>query len=92
VRAGRPVDGPKRPRYRIGYDDRASASDGARRHGAGPRRDNTGTCGDIGASRDDTAARGHGFGTCNHGAGDNPERPTDQEKEDGQDDAAAGDR
>ena len=42
-------------------------------------------------------ARGHDIGTCNHGArrdgaGDDPERPTGEEKEDGEDDAAAGDR
>jgi hypothetical protein len=75
VRAGRPLDGPKRPRYRIGYDGRT---------GAGTRRHNTG-------------ARGHDIGTCHHDtrshdAGDDPERPTDEEKEIGQDDAAAGDR
>ena len=96
VRAGGSVDGPKRPRYRIGYDGRAGASDGTRRNGASPRRDDTGARRrNTGTRGDDIGARGHDFGTCNHdtrNAGDDPERPTGEEKEDGEDDAAAGDR
>jgi len=93
VRAGRPVDGPKRPRYRIGYDGRAGTSDGTRRHGTGPGSDNTGTCGDdIGTPGGDISTRSRDFGTSRHGPGDDPERPTGEEKEDGEDDAAAGDR
>ena len=84
MRAGRSPDGPKRPRYRIGY-----GRTGTRRHNTGARRHDTGG--------HDTGARGHDIGTCNrgarsHGAGDDPERPTGEEKEDGEDDAAAGDR
>ena len=91
VRAGRPRDGPKRPRYRIGYDGRAGA--GPRRDDTGARRHDTGTRGhDIGTRGDDICARGDDTGPCPHGAGDDPERPADEEKEDGQDDAAAGDR
>jgi hypothetical protein len=84
VRAGRPLDGPKRPQHRrIGYDDRTGT--GTRRH------DDTST------RRVDTGARGDDIGTCNHGtrshgAGGDPERPTDEEKDDNEDDAAAGNR
>jgi hypothetical protein len=79
VRAGRPVDGPKRARYRIGYDDRAGTGAGTHGHDNGTHGHDNGTCGDD-------------IGACHHDAGDDPERPIGEEKEDGQDDAAAGDR
>ena len=94
VRAGRPPDGPKRPQYRIGHDDRA----GTRRHdNTSTRRIDTGAHGDgTGARRDDIGARRDDISTCNHGtrspgADDDPKRPTDEE-DDGEDDAAAGNR
>jgi hypothetical protein len=86
MRACRPVDGPKCPRYRIGYDGRTGTSAGPCRDDTGARRDNTGT------RRHDNGSRGDDIGTRRHGAGDDPERPTDEEKEDDEDDAAAGDR
>jgi hypothetical protein len=88
VRAGRPPDGPKRPQHRrIGYDDRA----GTGRHDTSTRRLDTGARGDDSGARDDD------IGTCNHGtrshgAGGDPERPTDEEKDDNEDDTAAGNR
>jgi hypothetical protein len=95
VRAGRPPDGPKRPRARrIGYDDRT----GTGRHDTSTRRIDTGARGDdIDARGDDTGTRDDDIGTCNHGtrshgAGNDPERPTDEEKDDGEDNAAAGNR
>jgi hypothetical protein len=98
VRAGRPPDGPKRPRARrIGYDDRTGTGT-RRRDNPSTRRDNPSTRrDDLGTRGDDIGARGDDIGTCNHGtrshgAGNDPERPTDEEKDDGEDNAAAGNR